>query len=279
MSEIAGQHVLITGGASGIGRLMAKKLAALGGRISVWDIHQENLGKVIAEITGIAHEPARGFTCDVSRRENVYRTAGETLNAAGPVDVLIYNAGVVSGRALLDIPDEKIEATFAVNTLSLFWTAKAFLPQMIERNRGHIVTIASAAGWIGVPKLSDYAASKWAAIGFDESLRGELRRIAPHVTTTVVCPYYIDTGMFHGVQSRFPWLLPILSEDRVAERIVRAIQLDRRRLLLPGLVYTVPLMRLLPVGAFDWLATVLGLNASMDRFTGRQPHSERTSTG
>ncbi len=276
MREVAGRHILITGGASGIGRLMARKLGVLGGRITVWDIHEENLRKVIAEVSGIAREPARGFPCDVSRRENVYRTAAETLNAAGPVDVLINNAGVVTGRALLDIPDEKIEATFAINTLSLFWTAKAFLPQMIERNCGHIVTIASAAGWIGVPKLSDYAASKWAAIGFDESLRGELRRTAPQVMTTVVCPYYIDTGMFHGVQSRFPWLLPILNEDRVAERVVRAIQLDRRRLLLPGLVYTVPLMRMLPVGAFDWLATFLGVNASMERFTGRSRAAEAT---
>jgi all-trans-retinol dehydrogenase (NAD+) len=273
VSEITGQHILITGGASGIGRLMAQKLAALGGRISIWDIHQENLDKVVAEINATAREPARGFRCDVSQRENVYRTAEETRAAAGALDVLINNAGVVSGRALLDIPDEKIEATFAINTFSLFWTAKAFLPQMIERNRGHVVTIASAAALIGVPKLSDYAASKWAAVGFDESLRGELRRIAPHVKTTVVCPYYIDTGMFQGVKSRFPWLLPILNEDHVAERVVRAIQHDRRRLMMPWVVYTVPLMRLLPVGAFDWLATFLGVNASMEHFTGRESKS------
>jgi all-trans-retinol dehydrogenase (NAD+) len=273
VSEIAGRHILITGGASGIGRLTAKKLAALGGRITIWDINQENLDKVIAEINASGREPARGFRCDVSRREDVYRTADETRAAAGALDVLINNAGVVSGRALLDIPDEKIEATFAINTFSLFWTAKAFLPQMIERNRGHIVTIASAAAMIGVPKLTDYAASKWAAVGFDESLRGELRGIAPQVKTTVVCPYYIDTGMFHGVRSRFPWLLPILNEDHVAERVVWAIQRDRQRLMMPWLVYTVPLMRILPVGVFDWLATFLGVNASMEHFTGRQPKS------
>jgi all-trans-retinol dehydrogenase (NAD+) len=270
MSEIAGQHVLVTGGASGIGRLMAKKLAALGGRVSVWDIQRENLDKVIAELNAMARQPARGFICDVSKRANVYRVAEETKAAGGPVDILINNAGVVSGKAVTEIPDEKIEATFAVNVLALFWTAKAFLPQMIERNRGHVVTIASASGLIGVAKLSDYASSKWAAIGFDESLRMELRKIAPGVRTTVVCPFYIDTGMFHGVKSRFPWLLPILREDDVAARVVSAIQADKPRLMMPPLVFTMPLMRLFPVCAFDWLATFLGVNASMDEFKGRQ---------
>ena len=277
MSEIAGQHVVITGGASGIGRLMAKKLAALGGRISVWDIHGQNLDSVVAELNATAREPARGFLCDVSKRDVVYRVAEETRAAAGAVDILINNAGVVSGARLLDLPDEKIEATLAINTLSLFWTAKAFLPQMIERNRGHVVTIASAAGLIGVAKLTDYATSKWAAVGFDESLRAELRQIAPGVKTTIVCPFYIDTGMFHGVRSRFPWLLPILKEDDVATRIVSAIQRGKRRLCVPPLVYTIPPMRLLPVGAFDWLATFLGVNASMDEFKGREPPTERTA--
>src|SRR5262245_26279482 len=195
MSEIAGRHVLITGGASGIGRLMALEAARLRGRVSVWDINAENLDKVVAELNQRGHEPARGFICDVARRERVYAVGEETRAAGGPVDVLINNAGVVSGRSLLDIPDEKIEATFAVNTLSLFWVTKAVLPDMLHRGTGHVVTIASASGRIGVAKLSDYAASKWAAVGFDESLRVELRKSAPGVRTTVVCPFYIDTGM------------------------------------------------------------------------------------
>ena len=122
---------------------------------------------------------------------------------------------------------------------------------------------------IGVAKLSDYAASKWAAVGFDESLRAELRTIAPGVRTTVVCPFYIDTGMFRGVKSRFPLLLPILREDVVARRVIDAIRRDRPRLCMPPLVYLVPSMRLLPVRAIDWLARFLGVNASMDEFKGR----------
>ena len=142
---------------------------------------------------------------------------------------------------------------------------------MIERRRGHVVTIASASALVGVAKLADYAASKWAAMGFDESLRAELRQIAPAIQTTVVCPYYIDTGMFRGVKSRFPWLLPILDENDVAARIVDCIQRDKRRLLMPPAVHLLPLLRMLPVGAFDWIATFLGVNASMDEFKGRGP--------
>jgi len=271
MTEIAGRHVLVTGGASGIGRLVALRMAALGARVSVWDLRREALDAVVAELEKAGHEPARGFLCDVSRRAEVYRVAAETAAAGGPVDVLVNNAGVVSGRPLLELPDEKIEATFAVNSLALFWTSKAFLPAMVERGRGHLVTIASASALIGVAKLSDYAASKWAAMGFDESLRAELRKSAPGVKTTVVCPYYVDTGMFRGVKSRFPRLLPILREDDVAARIVRAVQRDQRQLVLPPLVRLLPLLRILPVGAFDRIATFLGVNASMDEFEGRGP--------
>jgi all-trans-retinol dehydrogenase (NAD+) len=131
------------------------------------------------------------------------------------------------------------------------------------------VTIGSASSLIGVARLTDYSASKWAAMGFDESLRAELAKTAPGVKTTVVCPYYIDTGMFRGVKSRFPWLLPILDPDAVADRVVDAIARDRQRVWMPPALYLLPLMRVLPVGVFDAVATFLGVNASMDRFTGR----------
>ena len=179
MSDIRGRHILITGAASGIGRLMALKLAALGGRVTAWDINAEKLQTVVGDLRAAGGEPAQGFLCDVSKREVVYEVASQTMAAAGPVDILINNAGIVSGKRFLDLPDEKIEATFAINTLSLFWVSKAFLPGMVERNRGHVVTIASASGLIGVAKLTDYSASKWAAMGFDESLRVELRQSAP----------------------------------------------------------------------------------------------------
>lgn len=111
---------------------------------------------------------------------------------------------MVSGRALLDTPDEMIERSFSVNTLAHFWTVKAFLPTMLEKDHGHIICIASMAGYVGIPKLIDYCSSKFAAVGFDEALRLELEMLgADGVHTTVICPYFIQaTGMFDDVNSR-----------------------------------------------------------------------------
>jgi all-trans-retinol dehydrogenase (NAD+) len=193
---------------------------------------------------------------------------------AGDVDVLVNNAGVVTGRPLLELSDEHIERTFAVNTLALFWTTRAFLPAMKARGSGHIVTVASAAGLIGTARETDYAASKFAAVGFNEALRQELRRGGSGVKTTVVCPYYIDTGMFAGVKTRFPSLLPVLKEQDVADRVLRAVQHDAPTVQMPFMVNTLPLMRVLPVWAFDQLADFFGLNDAMAGFRGRAPADE-----
>jgi all-trans-retinol dehydrogenase (NAD+) len=132
-----------------------------------------------------------------------------------------------------------------------------------------VVTIASAAGLAGTARLTDYCASKHAAVGFDESLRLELKRLGHPIRTTVVCPFFIDTGMFDGVKTRFPWLLPILRTDYVVRRILGAIEGDRGRLVMPRFLMVLPLVRLLPPGPFDALLGFFGVNRSMDEFKGR----------
>ena len=130
---------------------------------------------------------------------------------------------------------------------------------------------AVSAGLIGAPGMTDYAASKHAAVGFDDALRAELRHLGhPEIRTTVVCPYFISTGMFEGASSATP-LLPILTPEYAIRRIVRAIRRKRRRLLLPRSVILVYLMRLLPTPIFDWIVRALGITRSMDGFTGRRP--------
>ena len=274
MTAVHNKHVLVTGGASGIGRLLVLGCASLGASVTIWDLDAARAENVALEAAELGATGARAFACDVGDRAQVYACAGEVRAATGDVDVLVNNAGIVSGRPLLELPDEQIERTFAVNTLALFWTTKAFLPRMISRGSGHVVTVASAAGLIGTARETDYAASKFAAVGFSEALRQELRRSAPGVKTTVVCPYYIDTGMFEGVRTRFPFLLPILKEREVTDRILRAIQHDDPQVQMPFMVSTLPAMRLLPVWAFDRLADVFGLNNAMDGFTGRSQTDE-----
>ena len=140
---------------------------------------------------------------------------------------------------------------------------------MKRKNSGHIVTIASAGGLVGTPGMSAYSASKFAAIGFEEALRGEIKASGKQIYTTLVAPYYINTGMFDGVRTRFSWLLPILDQQVVSRRIFNAIQKRKKRLIMPRFVYLVFPLRLLPVGLFDWLSDFFGITRSMNHFKGR----------
>ncbi|WP_395703739.1 SDR family oxidoreductase [Aquabacterium sp.] len=270
MTALAGKTVLITGAASGIGRLMARKIAARGARLVLWDLTAAALEDLRAELAA-GGCTVQVYGCDLAQREAIVATAARVLQDCGPVDVLVNNAGIVNGRSLLDSSDDEIERTFRVNTLALFSTTRAFLPAMLARGAGHLVSISSAAGLAAVPRLADYSASKFAVVGFDEALRQELAERGVPIVTTLVCPYYIDTGMFAGVRTRFPRLLPILAADDVAERIVRAIETDRRRLLIPRFVIAALLARALPPRAFDALMRFFGITRSMARFTGRRP--------
>lgn len=270
MTDLLGKNVLITGAASGIGRLMALKIAQRGARLVLWDVNVQRLDALHAELVALG-AVSRTHVCDLADRDAIHATAACVLQEGGAVDVLINNAGIVNGKSLLDSSDAEIERTFRINTLALFSTTRAFLPGMLARGAGHVVNIASAAGLAGVPRLCDYSASKFAVVGFDESLRLELGQLGSKVVTTLVCPSFIDTGMFRGVKTRFSWLLPIMAPDDAAERIVRAIEADRRRLVMPRFVLAALVMRALPPRAFDALMAFFGITHSMDEFTGHGP--------
>ena len=274
MTTINNKHVLVTGGASGIGRLLALRCAELGATVTILDLDEARGHAVAAEAARRGRGVARAFLCDVGDHDQVAACAAEVEAVAGPVDILVNNAGVVSGAPLLELSPERIENTIRVNTLGLFWVTKAFLPEMVRRRSGHVVNVASAAGLMGSPRQTDYAASKHAAVGFTEALRLELRRAESGVHTTVVCPFYIDTGMFKGVRTRFPALLPILDGDAVVEQVLSAIRHERTHVIMPFMVRTLPAMRLLPVWAFDRIADFFGITAAMDEFTGRTTLSD-----
>jgi all-trans-retinol dehydrogenase (NAD+) len=244
---------------------MAIGAARKGAVVTVWDRDRSRADAVRDEIVAGGGR-AFSFGVDVADEAAVAVAADHT----GPADILINNAGVVSGRSLLDSQTGAINRTLDVNLRSLFWVTRAFLGGMTERRTGYVVTIASAAGLVAGAKMSDYAASKAGAIAFNEALRNEMRDAGSPVATMVVCPFYIDTGMFSGVKSRFPLLLPILEPRQVAGAVLRGIERGSKQIVMPPLVRSVPLLRLLPVGAFDWVADQLGINESMEDFTGRR---------
>ena len=268
LTSLRGTHVLITGGASGIGRLMALGAAKRGAsHVVLWDMNLQAAKEVVAEIKTLGAD-ASAQKVDVSSKASVSQAAEVTLQNIGHLDVLINNAGIVSGKPFLDLSEKDITSTYGVNTLALYWTTQAFLPQMKARDRGRLVTIASAAGLAGSATLTDYSGSKYAAVGFMESLRAELRDQASSVSALTVCPFYINTGMFDGVKSGSP-LLKIQEANASAETILNAIESTKRELLLPGMVYSVRVFRLLPTAVFDWLADVFGINKAMKTFRGR----------
>lgn len=258
------QSVLITGGGSGIGRLLALGAAARGAKIVIWDLDSV-AGDGVRDEVRAAGGAAESFALDVSNKDEVRATA----QATGPVDVVVNNAGVVTGKRLLEASEEAIERTIKVNTLALYWVTRAFLGGMIERRRGTVVTISSAAGLVGVAKQTDYSASKFAAFGFAESLRVELAKDDTGVNSLVVCPYYTDTGMFDGVTTKYPIILPILKQDYVARKTLDAIEAGKGQLVMPRAVNALAPGRMLPVFLFDKLTNALGVNNTMDHFVGR----------
>ncbi|XP_071442677.1 short-chain dehydrogenase/reductase family 16C member 6-like isoform X2 [Hetaerina americana] len=266
--SVAGEVALITGGGSGIGRLLAVSLAAKGATVVVLDINQtgaEETSSIIKSSGGRSFS----YKCDISNREDIYRTAKKVKEEVGTVRILINNAGIVSGKNLLDTPDVMVQKTFDVNVLAHFWTAKAFLPDMVNDNHGHIVTIASLAGLVGVNQLADYCASKFAVVGFDEALRLELEVSGINgVHTTVVCPYYINTGMFEGVKSR---LFPILEPAYVVDKIVAAILTNDKYLIIPSyLKIFIALKYILPLQALTYAAkNIMRVTETMSTFQGR----------
>jgi len=269
--SIRGKTVLITGGGSGIGKLMAINFAKEGcSKIVLWDLNAKGLEAVAQEVKTIGGEVFT-YLCDVSNREAVYQVADQVKKEVGKVDILVNNAGIVAGDYFHKNRDESMEKVIKVNVFGVMWCTKAFIPEMIKDNSGHIVTISSASSATGVPKLADYAASKWAVFGFAESIRMELKRQKLNgVGTTIVCPYYINTGMFDGVKSPNP-LLPIQDQYYVAKEIVRAVKTGRKELYLPRIVIVAYLARLLPLEVRDWLdEKIFKISCSMDDFKGQR---------
>ncbi|XP_039269089.1 retinol dehydrogenase 10-like [Styela clava] len=235
--SVENEVCLITGGGSGIGRLMALEFAKRGAVLVLWDVNVKG-NEETAEMIRQSGGKAFAEKCDVSNREEVYKMAQKAKGVAGDVTILVNNAGIVYGKDFMEITDEQLEKTMQVNSLAHFWTVRAFLPSMMEKNYGHIVTIASVMGLFAAPGMPGYVASKFAAVGFNNGLELDLRKYKKDgIRTTVVCPYHIMTGMFTGVKTRFSNLLPSLTPEQCVESIMHAVLTDRVMVCIPRSMY------------------------------------------
>jgi len=270
--SVKGKTILITGCSSGIGKLMAKRFIKLGAKIVAWDHSEEHTKVAHAELAAIAGEDfIKSYVVDVSNKTEIYALAERTKKEIGKIDVVINNAGVVSGGRAWEVSDSSIERVIAVNTLGPMWITRAFLKDFMDQNSGHFVYISSMASTLGSPMLSDYCASKWAITGYAESIRLEMIAAHKDVHTTLVCPYYINTGMFHGVRG-LNFLMRILDQNWVADQIVNAVLTNRTELYLPSWMgWSNYLGRaLLPTVVRDKAFDILGVTRSMDKFDGKR---------
>lgn len=242
------QKVVITGAARGMGELYARKAVAQGAKVLVVS---ENLAQLASIRAG----------------------AQQVKDFLGVPDVLINNAGIVRGSLFWEHDSETdIELTMRINTLAPMWLTREFLPEMLQDagRRKRILNVASAAGTLANPNMSVYAASKWAMIGWSDSLRLECQKMGQqHVSVTTFCPSYVSTGMFDGAKG--PLLTPILTPTQAVDRAWNGMLQGKAMVYTPWTVKLALACRgVLPVCVWDWVADkIFGVYSSMDDFKGK----------
>jgi len=259
MTALKGKTALVTGAARGIGRALTVALAGEGCRVAAADMNEKDLRLLKKELNS---NLIFVYELDVTKPASISACARKIKKEIGPIDIIVNNAGIVFGGPFHTTPLEKHIKTFAVNVDGLVAVTHQFLPDLIEKNSGHIVNMASASGLVSLPYGTTYAASKWAVIGFSDSLRMELKMNKFEIPVTCVCPSYVNTGMFDGVKP--PILTPLLTTEKLVEKIVSAIKTNKKSVMAPFIVNFIPFLKgLLPQAVWDSLAFLLRVNTSM----------------
>lgn len=256
----------------GMGRLYALRAAREGAStVILWDVDADGLATTAGEVTALG---ARAVVrqVDLASRTAI-SDAAEACRDEGPLTLLINNAGIVRGALFWDHdPERDVALTMDINALAPMYVTHAFLPAMMNdagRPR-RILNIASAAGTVSNPRMSVYAASKWAVIGWSDSLRLELEQQGHgHLKVTTFCPSYISTGMFDG--ARGPLFTPLMTPDDAVNRAWQATVAGQPQLIAPATAQLGKVLRgILPVRAWDFVGgKVFGIYSTMDKFTGR----------
>jgi short-subunit dehydrogenase len=252
LASARGISALVTGASSGIGRLLALRLAADGARVALVARRETLLRRLAAEIEAGGGE-ALVLPCDVSDALQARTAALRAEQRFGGIDLLVNNAGYGAHRRFLDWELSDIERMLRVNFLGAVYFTKALLPGMVARRRGFLVFVASVAGRIATPEESVYAATKFALLGLAESLSLEVEEAGVHVLS--VLPGVIRTPFFDGMLDRLPPVArrSMVEPEGLVDAILDALARGRRELTYPR-----------------WLAVSFLVRAIAPRFLRRQ---------
>ncbi|KAK0121420.1 hypothetical protein ONS95_009714 [Cadophora gregata] len=258
--DFSEEVIVVTGGASGLGLLIAEVYGMRGATVAVLDVKDLEAG----EARGVSV-----YNCDVGDKDQVAKVALEIERDLGTPTILINNAAIVNGKPLLDLSTDEIDRTFRVNVLSHFYTIKAFLPGMIRAKTGTIVTISSVLGQLGASSLSDYTASKAGITALHKSLTAELID-NPEIKTILVSPGQLSTPLFDGVKTPNSFLAPLLEPVDVAKEVIAAIDSGSSAVLaMPLYARWIDWMNVLPVGVQSIVRKLAGVDSAMKGFVGR----------
>lgn len=256
-----------------MGELFTKRAAAFGAtKIALWDVDLRAASAVAKELQDGGIE-ARAYGINIGDLEQVREGVLQVENDLGTIDIIINNAGVVRGVPFWEHDQETdIARTMEINTLGPMWLTREVLPGMIADTTRpkRILNIASAAATLANPNMSVYASSKWALLGWSESLRLELERAGHrHVAVTTFCPSYISTGMFEG--ARGPLFTPFMRPKVAVQAAWNGMLKGTPVVMKPWTVKFGMLLRgALPTRVWDTVADrVFKVYSSMDHFTGR----------
>ncbi|KHN97099.1 short-chain dehydrogenase/reductase 2 [Metarhizium album ARSEF 1941] len=233
-SEVA----VVTGGCSGIGHCIVRRLAARRVRVAVLDV--QDLPADLA-----ADPLVRLYTCDITAPDAVAAAAAAIRNDLGHPSILVNNAGITRPLAILDMPHDFLRRIFGVNCLSHWTLAQQFLPHMVAANKGHVMTVASMASFIPLPKGADYAATKAAALSFHESLAVELRHVhgADRVLASIAHPNFVRTPLVRdfghhlergGIRMLAPDDVAALVADQIFSRRAAQLIIPEHQAVLSG---------------------------------------------
>ncbi|OBK53635.1 SDR family NAD(P)-dependent oxidoreductase [Mycobacterium kubicae] len=270
MQSVSGTNVLVTGAAMGLGKLFATQAVKEGAAaVVLWDANEAALKETAAEL-----EAAGGKVLyeavDVTSQDRVTEAAERVRADIGTIHVLFNNAGIVRGNGYFwENEPRDFLLTVEVNSIGPMLVTREFLPAMIKSGtQCRIVNIASSAGLNAIPRMAAYAASKWAAIGFSDSVRLELEQAGhDRVKVTTVCPTYINTGMFDGAKGIL--FTPMLEQEDVVDRTWQAMLAGRPFVVMPWTSkLNKVLSAVLPVRLRDVYLRRVGVYNSMDEFQG-----------